>query len=65
MITDRLPDQLKKYFVEELMTLVKKYNRFEEYEVEEIEDVLKLRAKFEVDLNGDNIDYLFKIVKMY
>lgn len=64
MLTERLPNELKKYFVEELMTLVRKYNRFEEYQIHKIEDASRLMDKFEVDLNGDNIDYLFKIVTL-
>lgn len=51
MITEKLPSELKKCFVEELMQLVKKYNRFEEYESQQIEIALKLIDKIEMELS--------------
>ena len=64
MITNRLPNELKKYFVEEIMILIRKYNKFEEYQLQQIEDALRLMDKFEVELNVGSIDYLFEIVTL-
>lgn len=51
MITEKLPSELKKCFVEELMQLVKKYNTFEEYESQQIDIALKLIGKIEMELS--------------